>query len=58
MIYTLTDSICLDISILLTFLVFCLSEFINNCKSNVDIIPKSNLAFYHNQISSPDSPDN
>ena len=37
--------------------MFCLSEFINNCKSNFNIIPKSKLAIYRIQISSPDSPD-
>ena len=54
MIYTLIDSTCLDISILLAFPLFCLSDFINNCKSQVDIFTNFNLAFYQNQISSPD----
>ena len=40
MICTLTDFFSLDISILLNFLVFCLSDFIDNCKSNVDITLK------------------
>ena len=57
MIYTLTDFICLHISILLTFLVFCLVDFINICKSKKDTISKSNLTVYHKWISSPDSPD-
>ena len=38
MIYILVDFICLDISILKVFLIFCLSDFIDNCKSPVDII--------------------
>ena len=49
MICTLTDVFCLENSLLLIFLVF--------CKSNVDIILKPNLAIYHNNISSPYSPD-
>ena len=57
MIYTSTDPICLDISILLIFLIFCLSDFNNNCKSNVDIILKPNLTIYRNMISSPFSLD-
>ena len=57
MIYTLTDFVCLDISVLLIFLVFCLSDFINNCKSQVDTLSKVNLAVYHNKVSSQSSPD-
>ena len=57
MIYTLTDLIYLDISIFSIFLIFCLSDFINNCSSNVDIISKINLDVYHNKISLPYSPD-
>ena len=57
MIYTLTDLICLDNSILLISLIFCRSDFIKNCKSNVDNISKTNLAVYHNKISSSYSPD-
>ena len=57
MIYTLIDFICLDISILLIFLVFCLSDFIDNCKSPVDIISKTNLTVYNNKVSSQHSPD-
>ena len=53
MINTLTDLICLEISMLLIFLMFWLSDFIINSQSNVDIISKSNLAFYHNKISLP-----
>ena len=52
MIYTLIYFACLDILILLTFLIFCLSEFIDNCKTPVDIISKANLSVYNNQISS------
>ena len=53
----LTDFKCLDISIFLIFRMFCLSEFISNCKSNVDKILNTNLALYHNKVSSPYSPD-
>ena len=56
MIYTLTDFAYLDISILLVFLIFCLSDFINNCKSNVDNVSSPNLALNQYQISSPDLP--
>ena len=57
MIYLLADFVCLDPSILLVFLIFCLSDFIDNCKSNVDTISNPNLANYYHQISSLDSPD-
>ena len=57
MIYSLTDFICLDISILLMFLIFCLSDFIDNCKSPVHIISKTNLSVYNNKVSSQYSPD-
>ena len=57
MIYTVTDFVLLGISILLIFLIFCLSNFINNSKSPVDIILQSNLAVYSNKVSSPHSPD-
>ena len=57
MIYTLTDFICLDISVLFIFLVFCLSDSINNCKPNVDIILKPDLAISQNKIPSPHLPD-
>ena len=57
MIYTSTGFICLDISILLVFLIFCLSDFNNNRKSNVDTIPKTKLAVFHNKVSSPRSSD-
>ena len=46
MIYTLHDFICLDFSKLIIFLVFCFSDFINNCQSNVDIILKPKLAIF------------
>ena len=57
MIFTLIGFICSDVSVLLAFMIFCLSDFVNNCKSNVDIISNYNLALYHHHISSPDSPD-
>ena len=57
MIYTLVDFICLDISILLISVIFCLSDFIDNCKSPVDNIYKTNSSVYNNKVSSPYSPD-
>ena len=36
MIYTLTDFIYLDISVLLYFLIFCFADFVDNCKSPVE----------------------
>ena len=57
MIYTLADLFFLDTALLLVFLIFCLCDFKNNCKFKLDIIMSSNLALYHYQISSPDSPD-
>ena len=57
MIYTLTDSFCLDLSILLAFPKFCRSDFSINCKSKVDKITIANLALYQNEIFSPDPPD-
>ena len=57
MIYTLTDFICLDISILLAFLMFYISDFINNCMPKVDIITNPNLALCQYQIFSPGSPN-
>ena len=39
------------------FSIFSLSDFFNNYKSNVVIIPCLNLALYQHKISSPDSPD-
>ena len=56
MIYTLICFICLDICTLLIFVIFCLSEFINNCKSPVNPNCKSNLVIYHNKVSSQYSP--
>ena len=56
MIYTLTDSICLDVSVLSVFLTFGHSDFINICKSNVDKTSYPNLALYQHQISSSDLP--
>ena len=50
MIYTLTDFVCLDVSMLLVFFIFCLSDIINNCKSNNDIISNLNLDIYNHQI--------
>ena len=56
MIYTLIYFICLNICIPLIFVIFCLSEFINNCKSPVNIYYKSNLVIHHNKASSQYSP--
>ena len=47
----------LNILILLTFLIFCLSEFIDNCKSPVDTVSETNLSIYNNKVSSQNSPD-
>ena len=57
MIYTLVDFLCLDISIYLIFVLFCHSDFIDYCKSPVDIIYKTNSSVYNNKVSSPYSPD-
>ena len=57
MICILIYFVCLDILILLTFLIFCLSEFIDNCKSPVDTISETNLYVYNNKVSSQNSPD-
>ena len=57
MIYTLIYLICFGISILLTFLTFCLSDFIDTCKSPVDIVSETNLSVYNNKVSSHYSPD-
>ena len=57
MICILIYFVCLDILILLTFLIFCISEFIDNCKSPVDIISESNLSVYNNKVPSQYSPD-
>ena len=57
MICTLIYFVCLDILILLTFLIFSLSEFIDNCKSPVDTISEDNLFIYNNKVSSQYSPD-
>ena len=59
MIYTLIYFICFDTLILLTFLIFCLSDFTDNCKSPVDIIYDTNLSVYNNnnKVSSQYSPD-
>ena len=57
MIYTVTDFICLDISILLIFLIYCLSVFSDNCETPVDIIAKTNLSVYINKDCSQNSPD-
>ena len=51
LIHTLIDFICFDISILLISLIFCLSDFIDNCKSPVDIISKTNLSVDNNKVS-------
>ena len=52
MIYTLTDFMFRHFDTFI-FLIFCLSGFPNNCKSNVDIFSEPNLAVYHKKISSP-----
>ena len=57
MIYTLIYFICFDILILLTFLIMCLSDFIDICKLPVDIISETNLSVYNNKVSSQYSPD-
>ena len=57
MICILIYFVCLDILILLTFLIFCLSEFIDNCKSPVDTISETNLYVFNNKVSSQNSPD-
>ena len=49
--------VCLDVLILLTFLIFCLSEFIDNCKSPVDTISEANLYIHNNKVSSQYSTD-
>ena len=56
MIYTLIYFICVDICILLIFVIFCLSEFVNNCKSPVNTNSKPNLVIHHNKVSSQYSP--
>ena len=57
MIYTLIYFICFDVLILLTFLIFCLSEFIDNCKSSVDTISENILSVYSRKVPSHYSPD-
>ena len=57
MICTLIYFVCLDLLILLTLLIFCFSEFIDNCKSPVDTTSEDNLSFYNNKVSSQYSPD-
>ena len=52
MICILIYFVCVDILILLIFLIFCLSEFIDNCKSPVDTISENNLSVYNNKVSS------
>ena len=57
MIYTLICFICFDILILLTSLIFCLSDFTDNCKSPVDNISETNLSVHNNKVSSQYSLD-
>ena len=57
MVYILIYFIYFDILILLTFLIFCLAVFFDNCKSPVDIISENNLFVYNNKVSSQYSPD-
>ena len=47
----------LDVLILLTFLIFCLSEFLDNCKSPFDAISENNLSVYNNKVPSQYLPD-
>ena len=51
MIYNLIDLIYLDFLIIFNFLIFCLCDFINNCKS------ENNSVVKHSKISSQFSPD-
>ena len=57
MICILIYFVCLDILILLTLLIFCLSEFIDICKSPLDTISETNLSVYFNKVPSQYSPD-
>ena len=57
MISTLIYFICFDILKLFTFLIFCLSDFIDKCKSPVDIISETNLSVSNSKVSSQNSPD-
>ena len=57
MICILICFVSIDILILLTFLIFCLSEFIDNCKSAVDTISEKKLTVYINKLPSQYSPD-
>ena len=57
MIYTSIYFICFDILVLLNFLISCLSDFIDNCKSPVDIIFNTYLSVHSNKVSSRYSPD-
>ena len=56
-IQTLTEFVYLDVSILLTFLIFCISDFIYSCKPYVDKFSKPYLSYCHNKVSSHYSPD-
>ena len=56
MIYTLIDFICVDICILLIYVIFYISEFFNNCKSPVNTNSESNLVIHQNKVSSQYSP--
>ena len=55
--YALYDLVCLYFSILSIFLIICLSDFVDNCKSNVHNISNPILPFCQYQDSSPDLPD-
>ena len=57
MIYTLTDFICLDVSIRFISVIFCLSDFNDICKSPVDTISRTHLSNNNNEVSSQHSPD-
>ena len=57
MFYTLIYFIFFDILILLTFLMFCFSDFVDICTSPVDIISETKLSVHNNIVSSQSSPD-
>ena len=54
MICTLTDFVCLDNSVLSIFLLFCLPDYNQNCKSNVNF---NSAVYQYQQTSSPDLSD-
>ena len=52
MIYTLIYFICLDVYILLIFVIFSLSDFNIKCKSPINTNSEANLVISHNKVSS------